>query len=70
MNVSIPQQEGQADATNCKAIAYYNPDIDYKPEGSDPDIKAVNEEEEDSDAEYAKNGVTSSQEIATEDNEL
>ena len=34
---------GQRDATEGKAIADYDPDIDYKPEGSEPDIKAVNE---------------------------
>ena len=53
-NVSVPQQEGQADATRGKAIADYKSDVDYEPEGSDPDIKAVNEEEENSYAEYAK----------------
>ena len=41
-------------------------DIDYKPEGSDPDIKAVDEEEENSDTEYA---VTSTWDIASEDHE-
>ena len=44
-NVSVPQQEGQIDATRGRAVADYNPDLDYKPEGSDPDIKAVNEKE-------------------------
>ena len=33
-NISIPQQEGQADASGGKAIADYNPDVDYKPEGN------------------------------------
>ena len=31
-NVSVPQQEVQADTTRGDAIADYNPDIDYKPE--------------------------------------
>ena len=53
-NASVSQQWGQADATSGEAIADYNPDINYKPEGSDPDIEAVHEEEENSDAEYAK----------------
>ena len=53
-NVSVPQQEGQADAISSKAVSDYDSDIFYKPEGSDPDIKAVNEEEENFDAEYAK----------------
>ena len=35
-----------------KAIADYNPDVDYKPEGSDPEIETVNEDKENSDAEY------------------
>ena len=52
-NVSVPQQGVQADTISGKALADYNPDIDYKPEGSDPDIEAVNEEEENSAAEYA-----------------
>ena len=54
MKVSAPQEGGQADTTRGKDIADYNPDIDYKPEGSDPDMKAFDEEEENSDAEYAK----------------
>ena len=37
-----------------KVIADYDPDINYEPEESDPDIKAVNEEEENSEAEFAK----------------
>ena len=53
-NVSVPQQEGQADATSGDDIEDYDLDIDYELEGSDPDIEAVNEEEENSDAEYAK----------------
>ena len=32
----------------------YDPNIYYEPEGLDTDIKAVNEEEENSDAEYVK----------------
>ena len=42
---------GQADTTRGRDIADYNLDIDYEPEGSEPDIEAVNEEEENSDAE-------------------
>ena len=53
-NVSVPPHQGQADTTRGKAIADYNLDADYKPEGSDPDVKAVNKEEENSDKEYAK----------------
>ena len=37
-NVSVHQQ-----ATSGKAVADYNLDVDYKPEGLDPGIKAVNE---------------------------
>ena len=51
-NVSIPQQKGQADATTGNTIADYN--FNYKPEGSDPDMEAVNAEEINSNAEYAK----------------
>ena len=29
-NVSVPQQEGQAEITSGKATAEYNPDIEYK----------------------------------------
>ena len=32
ININVPQQEGQADATG-------NPDIDYEPEGSDLKLK-------------------------------
>ena len=53
-NPSAPQQEQQRDTREGKVIAYYNLDLHYKPEGSNPDIKAVNEEEENFDAEYAK----------------
>ena len=35
-------------------MANYYLDVNYKLEGSDPDVKAVNEEEENSDAEYTK----------------
>ena len=55
INISVPQQEGQAEATGGKVVADYNLDVDYKPEGSDLEIKAVDDkEEENSDAEYAK----------------
>ena len=53
-NVSVPQQGGQADVTRGGEVVDYDPDVDYEPEGSDPDIKEVNEKEENSDAEYAK----------------
>ena len=53
-NPSDPQQEDQSDATDGKVVAGYKPDIDCKPEGSDPEIEPVNlaQKEEDSDAEY------------------
>ena len=41
-------------ATRDKAIVDYDLDVDYEPEVSDPDIEAINEDEETSDAEYAK----------------
>ena len=53
-NVSVPQQGGQADTARGKDVADYNLDVDYKPEGSDPNIKAVNIEEVNSNAEYVK----------------
>ena len=53
-NIRVLQQEGQANATSSKAAAHYNQNVDYKPEGSDPDIKAIDEGEENSDAVYAK----------------
>ena len=46
--------EQPADATCGEVIVNYDPDIDYEPEGSDPNIKAVHKEEENSDAEYVK----------------
>ena len=54
MNVSVPQHGGQAGTTRSKDIADNNLEIDYKPKGSDPNIKAVNEEEVNSNAEYVK----------------
>ena len=53
-NSSVLQQEGQADTTRGDAIAHYNLDINYDQEGSHPDIKAVNEEEENYEAKYVK----------------
>ena len=53
-NVSVARQGGQRGAREGKEIANYDPDVDYKSEGSDPDIEAVNEEEENSETEYAK----------------
>ena len=52
-NHKVPQQEEQQDATKSKVVADYNPDVHYKPCGTDPEIKAVHEEEEKSDTEYA-----------------
>ena len=49
-----PQQEEQTDTISGKAVADYDQYVDYEAEGSSPDIKAVNEEEENSDAEYVK----------------
>ena len=45
MNVLVSQQGGQAGTTRGKIIADYNLDLDYEPEGSDPNIKLVDEEE-------------------------
>ena len=53
-NSNIPQQGGHADAMGDEVIADFDLDVDYKPEGSGPEIKAVNKDEENSDAEYAK----------------
>ena len=53
-NSSAPQQEEQRDATEGKAVADHDIDIGYESERSDPDIKAVNEVEENSEAEYVK----------------
>ena len=38
-NVSISQQGGHGDIARGEAIADYDLDIDYKPEGSDPKLK-------------------------------
>ena len=48
-NVSIAQQEEHRDVREGKAVTDY-----YEPDGSDPYIKAINEEEVHSDAEYVK----------------
>ena len=53
-NPSVPQQEEHRDAKDGKVIADYDPDMDYRPERSDSDIKAIDEEEGNSVAEYAK----------------
>ena len=53
-NISNLQKEEQTDATEEEVIADYDPDVDYKPEGLDPEMTAVNEAEENSDTEYAK----------------
>ena len=53
-NISVPQQEEQTNATGGEVIADYDPDVDYEPDGSDPEIKAVNEDEENANEEWAK----------------
>ena len=53
-NTNVSQQEEQTDASEGEVVADYDPDVDYKPEGSDPEIEALNGEEENNDAEYAK----------------
>ena len=53
-NASVPQQEEQTNTAEGKVITDYNPDVDCRPEGSVPEIEAVNEEEKSSDADYAK----------------
>ena len=45
-NPSVMQQEEQADAAEGKVNADYKLDVDYKPEGSYPEIKPVNHSEE------------------------
>ena len=40
-NPSVPEQEVHRDTREGKVITDYNPDVDYKPEWSDPDIKAA-----------------------------
>ena len=59
-NHSVPWQEEQADTIDSNIIADYKPDLDHKPEGSDPKIEPVNEvqKEEDSDGEYVKMEIT------------
>ena len=52
-NISVPQQEEQRDAARGKVIADYDPEVNYKPEGSDPEIEAINEEEKNFDQECA-----------------
>ena len=51
---SVPWQEEQPEATEGKVIADYDLDVDYESEGSDPEIKPVDEEDENSDTEYVK----------------
>ena len=53
---SFPQQEEESGAINGEVVADYKSDVDYEPEGSDPEIKPVNhiQEKEDPEAEYAK----------------
>ena len=68
-NISIPQQEKQTDAARGKVIGGYDPDVDYEPKKSGPEIKAVNKDEENYDAQYAKIKL-SRHDNAPEDNEL
>ena len=53
-NICVPKKERQMDTTGVEVIADYDLDVNYEPKGSDPEIKAVHEEEENSDVEYAK----------------
>ena len=53
-NTSVPQQEEQIDASEGKDIDDYDAHLDNKPEGLAPEIKAVDEDKENSDTEYAK----------------
>ena len=55
-NRSVPQQGGHKDAKGGKAIADYNPDVYYKPEGADSESKPANHEkdEQNSNEEYVK----------------
>ena len=54
-NPSVPQWEEQADTIDGKVIADYEPEIDYEPEGSDPENGPdAQAEEENSNPEYAK----------------
>ena len=69
-NISVSQQEKQGDAACGEVIADYDPVMYYEPEGTDPNIKAVHKEEENSDVKKCKNGVTSRWDIVPEDNEL
>ena len=69
-NPSVPWQEEQSDAAEGEVIACYDLDIDYKPEGSDPEIKAVKEVEENSNTEDMKMEATLSWDIVLENKEL
>ena len=42
-NLNVPQQEEQRDISEVDIVAYYDPHVDYKPEGSEPDVEAVSE---------------------------
>ena len=45
-NINVPWQEESSDAAEDESITDYELDVDYKPEGSDPEIKADAQEEE------------------------
>ena len=53
-NLRAPQQEKQRDITGGTVVSDYDTDVDYEPQGSNPEIKAVNKEEENSDTEQGK----------------
>ena len=67
-NPSVPWQEEQSDAA--EVVVDYNPDVDQKPEGSDHEIKAVKEVEENSNTEDMKMEATLSWDIVLENKEL
>ena len=53
-NTSVPQQEEQTAFAEGKDVTDYDQDVDYKPDESNSEIKAVNEGAENSDTEYVK----------------
>ena len=54
-NTRVPQEKGQANATEGKVIADYKLNVDYKPKWSDPKNEPnAQKEEEKSNAECAK----------------
>ena len=55
-SLSIMQLEEQVDAEEGEVIVNYEPDVDYDPEGPDPNTQPVTQEEEEEnfDAEHVK----------------